>query len=231
MQPPTYHIHDRCVISCDGTVNPSMASVNLDEDSIDEVLYLARANEVAELATFLDGLATATKSPKPAIIAAAVDPNTNNTALHYAAANGHADIIKLLLSFGSTTAAVPPSPQAPGLINACNDSGNTALHWAALNGHLESVKALVELGADVTIINKAGHDAVFEAEINDKGDVVDWLLAAVEELEKGIGQEGEPDEQGEASGTSPDAQASTKGVQEATTKMEELNTGNPSQGG
>lgn len=46
-------------------------------------------------------------------------------------------------------------------------------------------------GADVTIINRAGHDAVFEAEINDKGDVVDWLLGAVEELEKGIGQTSE----------------------------------------
>lgn len=72
-----------------------------------------------------------------------------------------------------------------------NDAGNTPLHWAALNGHLESVKLLVQSGADVTIINKAGHDAVFEAEINDKKEVVEWLLGAVEELEKGIGQNGE----------------------------------------
>ena len=71
-----------------------------------------------------------------------------------------------------------------------NDAGNTALHWAALNGRLDCVKLLVESGADVTIINKAGHDAVFEAEINDKGDIVEWLLGAVEELEKGIGQPG-----------------------------------------
>ena len=80
---------------------------------------------------------------------------------------------------------------ASAIINAVNDSGNTPLHWAALNGHLESVKLLMQSGADVTIFNKAGHDAVFEAEINDKKEVVDLLLGAVEELEKGIGLTGE----------------------------------------
>jgi ankyrin repeat protein len=83
------------------------------------------------------------------------------------------------------------SAATSGLINAVNDAGNTALHWAALNGNQESVKSLVQAGADVTIINRAGHDAVFEAEINDKAEVVEWLLGAVEELEKGVGQDGE----------------------------------------
>jgi hypothetical protein len=76
-------------------------------------------------------------------------------------------------------------------VNAVNDAGNTPLHWAALNGRLDCVKLLVQSGADVTIINTAGHDAVFEAEINDKKEVVEWLLGAVEELEKGIGSNGE----------------------------------------
>lgn len=89
------------------------------------------------------------------------------------------DVVKLLLSCRT---GKPPST----LINAVNDAGNTPLHWAALNGHLDSVKLLVESGADVTIINQAGHDAVFEAEINDKKEIVDWLLGAVEELENGI---------------------------------------------
>lgn len=53
------------------------------------------------------------------------------------------------------------------------------------------MKLLIEAGADVTIINTAGHDAVFEAEINDKKEVVDWLLGAVEALEKGIGGSGD----------------------------------------
>jgi hypothetical protein len=97
---------------------------------------------------------------------------------------GSIDIIKLLFS---TSTEKPP----PEFLNAVNESGNTPLHWAALNGHLESVKLLIQSGADVTIINRAGHDAVYEAEINDKNEVVDWLLGAVEELEKGIGQSGD----------------------------------------
>lgn len=95
----------------------------------------------------------------------------------------------------STSAEKP----AAEFLNAVNEAGNTALHWAALNGHLESVKLLVQSGADVTIINRAGHDAVYEAEINDKNEVVDWLLGAVEELENGIGRSGEA-EAGESTG-------------------------------
>ncbi|KAF2852074.1 ankyrin [Plenodomus tracheiphilus IPT5] len=156
----------------------------LDEETIDDILYLARANEAVELEAYLSGLSEKTKQSRAELLTKAVDPYSKNSALHYAAANGHIDIIKLLFAPGT-------EKPAPAFINAINGAGNTSLHWAALNGHLESVKVLVEAGADVTVINKAGHDAVFEAEINDKGDVVDWLLGAVEELETGIGQTGE----------------------------------------
>lgn len=156
----------------------------LDEETIDDILYLARTNESAELASYLSDVAARTKQSQTELLAAAVDPYSKNGALHYAAANGHNDVIKLLFASSSEK----PSPV---LINALNDAGNTPLHWAALNGHLDSVKLLVESGADVTVINRAGHDAVFEAEINDKKEVVDWLLGAVEELENGIGHTGE----------------------------------------
>lgn len=62
-------------------------------------------------------------------------------------------------------------------INLQNASGNTPLHWAALNGHLSAVKLLVDAGADTTVVNKAGRDALFEAEAGEKGDVVAWFLA------------------------------------------------------
>lgn len=61
----------------------------LDEDSIDEILYLARANEAAELESFLSGLAAQTKRTKADLLTAAIDPYSKNSALHYAAANGH----------------------------------------------------------------------------------------------------------------------------------------------
>lgn len=64
-------------------------SAMLDEDSIDEILYLARANEAQELEQFLSTLSAQSKRSKPELIAAAVDPYSKNTAIHYAAANGH----------------------------------------------------------------------------------------------------------------------------------------------
>jgi uncharacterized protein len=60
------------------------------------------------------------------------------------------------------------------------------LHWAALNGHLPFVQALVSLGADASVANLAGHDAVYEAELNGKDEVVGWLLEKATGLETGI---------------------------------------------
>lgn len=65
----------------------------------------------------------------------AVDAN-DSTAVHLAAANGHADVVSFLLT-----------RTRQELINAQNKGGNTALHWAALNGHLATVKVLLEFGA------------------------------------------------------------------------------------
>lgn len=61
----------------------------MDEDTIDEILYLARANEATELATYLSNLSAQTPQSQAQLVAAAADPYSKNTALHYAAANGH----------------------------------------------------------------------------------------------------------------------------------------------
>jgi uncharacterized protein len=84
------------------------------------------------------------------------------------------------------------------------------------------VKILIQSGADVTIINRAGHDAVFEAEINDKKEVVDWLLGAVEELENGIGQTGEGS--GDDDGATDDDQGSANAVEEVRKQMGDMKT-------
>ncbi|KAF2734617.1 ankyrin [Polyplosphaeria fusca] len=211
-----------------------MPTITLDEDAIDEILYLARVNDTAELDKYLSELSTQTKHAKADLVAAAVDPYSNNTALHYAAANGHSDVIKVALSYNADDDKAP----TPALINALNGAGNTPLHWAAVNGHLQCVKMLIQSGADVTIINAAGHDAVFEAEINDKQDVVDWLLGAVEALEQGVGREGEAmqDNAAESSSNDPGAAsaasaASANGVESVTRQMEGMNTNASSQGG
>jgi ankyrin repeat protein len=129
-------------------------------------------------------------------------------------------VVKLLFSLSG-------DKPAPELINAVNEAGNTPLHWAALNGHLESVKLLIQSGADVTIINQAGHDAVFEAEINDKKEVVDWLLGAVEELENGIGQTAEASGDVDENMDDDDkvvVQGSTAGVEDVRKQLEDLKT-------
>lgn len=61
----------------------------LTEDSIDEILYLARVDEPIELDDFVSQLSTQTTHSKFDLVTAAVDPHSNNSALHYAAANGH----------------------------------------------------------------------------------------------------------------------------------------------
>jgi uncharacterized protein len=78
------------------------------------------------------------------------------------------------------------------VVNNQNKAGNTALHWAALNGHLNAVKVLLEQGADPTIKNARGHDAIFEAELNDKSEIVEWVLKnGGKGLQMGIDDDGE----------------------------------------
>ena len=79
------------------------------------------------------------------------------------------------------------------LLSAQNSAGNTPLHWAALNGHLTSVQCLVEKGADPYLQNKAGHDAVYEAERNDRREAVEWMLkeGGLEEEMEGVQGEAE----------------------------------------
>jgi hypothetical protein len=69
--------------------------VTLEEDAVDEILYLARVNEAQELQEFLEGVSAQTNYPKIDVVAAAVDPYSKNSALHYAAGNGHTGISSL----------------------------------------------------------------------------------------------------------------------------------------
>jgi hypothetical protein len=62
---------------------------SLPEDTIDDILYLARANEPAELLSTIHAAAESSGRAPHAILGAAVDADSGNTALHMAAANGH----------------------------------------------------------------------------------------------------------------------------------------------
>lgn len=91
------------------------------------------------------------------------------------------DILKFVLDPVSEDAAL-------SLLSTPNEAGNTPLHYAALNGQLLAVQYLVGKGADPYLQNRAGHDAIYEAEINDKREAVEWMLregGLDEEVEEG----------------------------------------------
>ncbi|BCR94795.1 uncharacterized protein AKAW2_11841A [Aspergillus luchuensis] len=167
--------------------------VTLTPDTIDDLIYSARAGELQDLQTDLTTLATQTSTTPAHIIAAAIDTapqeegGSGSSLLHYPAANGNLEILTYLLT---TLTTLPSRPEITKVLNHRNYSGNTPLHWAALNTHLECVKALVEAGADVGVKNDAGLDAVFLAERADWKTQEDGGEDEDEEVEVEIGGEG-----------------------------------------
>ena len=87
-----------------------------------------------------------------------------NSPLHMAAANGHVDLVELLLRFGAD-----PSRK--------NEKGNTPLHWAAANGHQSVVDVLLKNDqVDVLERNAFGRSALTEGFTSENTDVVQSLL-------------------------------------------------------
>ena len=82
-----------------------MAALHLSADEVDDILYLIRTNETAELLPYLSQLCQQHGTESPAsILEACVDEYSGNTAFHFAAANGSTG--ELLL---------PPPPLPPHL--------------------------------------------------------------------------------------------------------------------
>lgn len=95
-----------------------------------------------------------------------VHPDTGNTGLHMASANGHTNIVKLLV-------------KQYGHLVTKNSSGNTPLHWAAANGHASVVQFWTSqsiLEVDVLEKNNFGRSALTEGFSSEKEDVVKALL-------------------------------------------------------
>lgn len=182
-------------------------------EELEDLIYFARTGDLPSLQTAIQQACSRHSSPPSTILASAIDIDedglgSQSCLLHWPSANGNLAVIEYLLSI-----LVPPAASetngtndtstdksAPSLVNYKNVSGNTPLHWAALNGHLDCVKALVAAGADASIINAAGHDAVYEAEQSGKeggGEVAGWMLANCAGLDKGTSARAV---EGEASG-------------------------------
>jgi ankyrin repeat protein len=72
---------------------------------------------------------------------------TGWTALHYAATNGHDDIVKYLIEHAA-------------YIDAESPNGTTPLMMAAMNGHITTVKLLLDEGADMDLRNQQKMDVI-----------------------------------------------------------------------
>ena len=70
--------------------------------------------------------------------------SAGHSALHWAAAGGHAEAVGFLLGCEGTQ------------VNLCNNGGSTPLHSAAANGHAAEVRKLIEAGAKPSIKDTEG---------------------------------------------------------------------------
>lgn len=70
-----------------------------------------------------------------------------HTSISEAAAQGHEDLIRMLLAEGANP-------------NTLNDSGRSALWRSCYNGHVGALKVLLEAGADPSFRDKVGYHSV-----------------------------------------------------------------------
>ncbi|GMH36815.1 hypothetical protein BSKO_04688 [Bryopsis sp. KO-2023] len=100
------------------------------------------------------------------------------TPLHFAAQEGHAEVVEILIQQGAKVT------QTAG--------GLTALYMAARNGHLDVVKILVEAGADVDAQTEDGRSALFLAAQKGHLQIAKVLIKAGATVDLRIDQEATP---------------------------------------
>ena len=89
--------------------------------------------------------------------------NAGYTALHWAAYEGHVDVVKLLLKHGAD-------------INRGNHNGTAALSLAAYSGQTDVVKLLLKHGADINFQDSYGRTALMNAVSSGWGETANLLL-------------------------------------------------------
>ena len=84
--------------------------------------------------------------------------------LHWAAINGHADVVKVLIGYGA-------DPN-----RAAEWGGSTPLHYAAENKHMKVVQVLLDSGANPNLADTIGFTPLLDAAFGDHTDVAQVLL-------------------------------------------------------
>jgi ankyrin repeat protein len=92
-----------------------------------------------------------------------INKQEGNTALHFAAMNGHPDVVEWLII------------EAGAKLSALNSCGNSPLHVSAGNGHLNVVQYIVGILSDAHIQNNEGDTPLHLATLSEHFDVADLL--------------------------------------------------------
>src|SRR5690606_18475563 len=99
------------------------------------------------------------------------------TALMWAAAEGHVEVVDALLASGADPNLQAHVTSLTDRHNADHPTGGfTALMWAVRNGHEETVRRLVAGGADLHLKNGDGATATTIAIYNDRFDLAATLV-------------------------------------------------------
>lgn len=160
------------------TVEVALQELNLDADAgtvvelqdltVNDLLDLARYGDLDDLNLIL-GVCEGKK-----MIESCVDER-HTSMVHMAAANGHVQVLKLLLGL----------PDVLGkMLNLQNLEGNTPLHWATLNSQVEAVRYLLDQGASLETVNGAGRTAWDEAVNRELFTVTAAILEFLEQRSK-----------------------------------------------
>ena len=163
--------------------------LQLSQDAVLDILYLARTNSIIDLKEDVQAHSEQHHRSTLEILQAAKDPHTGNTAVHYAAANGHLAVLSYIQeretaersALDGTARDTRTAPQS--LFSSINDQGSTPLHYAAVNGQLSAVECLLAhpgwseekvKKAYIEIRNHAGRTARDEADAQGAGRE-EWL--------------------------------------------------------
>ena len=105
-------------------------------------------------------------------------PCKNRSALMWAAAEGHLDVVDALLDKGANANLKARSSELTTRSTRADypSGGFTALHWAVRNGDEAVVRRLVEGGADLNITNADGATPMMLAIVNDRFDLAAKLV-------------------------------------------------------